>query len=109
MIPRPLSLSFHYYSLQKRQKIKENGLIPSHYHSVTMTSGQMVTYEAALIPLLLGKQGCNITFVLESSENMRAVLGSVKHLLIQTLLNKASHRDSLFNIMSFSSKVRGIW
>ncbi|CAI5665637.1 unnamed protein product [Oreochromis niloticus] len=70
-----------------------------------MTSGQMVTCEAALIPLLLGKQGCNITFVLESSENMKAVLGSVKHLLIQTLLNKASHRDSLFNIMSFSSKV----
>lgn len=73
--------------------------------SVTMTSRQMVACEAALIPLFLGKQGCNITFILESSENMRAVLGSVKHLLIQTLLTKASQRDSLFNIMTFSSKV----
>ncbi|CAB1416564.1 unnamed protein product [Pleuronectes platessa] len=36
---------------------------------------------------------------------MRAVLGSVKRLLIQTLLTKASLRDSLFNIVAFSDKV----
>lgn len=71
-----------------------------------MTSRQMAASEAALIPLLLGKQSCNITFVLDSSESMRAVLGSVKRLLIQTLLTKASFRDSLFNIMTFSNKVR---
>ncbi|GAA6215318.1 uncharacterized protein C11orf16 homolog [Lates japonicus] len=70
-----------------------------------MTSRQMAASEAALIPLLLGKQSCNITFVLDSSESTRAVLGSVKRLLIQTLLTKASFRDSLFNIMTFSNKV----
>ncbi|XP_040895110.1 uncharacterized protein C11orf16 homolog [Toxotes jaculatrix] len=70
-----------------------------------MTSRQMVASEAALIPLLMGKQSCNITFVLDSSESMRAVLGSVKRLLIQTLLTKASLRDSLFNIVTFSNKV----
>ena len=72
-----------------------------------MTSRQMGASEDALIPLLVGKEGCNITFVLDSSESMRAVLGSVKRLLIQTLLTKASLRDSLFNIVTFSDKVRG--
>ncbi|XP_035809510.2 uncharacterized protein C11orf16 homolog [Amphiprion ocellaris] len=70
-----------------------------------MTSRPMLASEAALIPLFQGKWRCNITFVLDSSENMRAVLGSVKRLLIQTLLTKASLRDSLFNLMTFSSKV----
>ncbi|KAE8296748.1 hypothetical protein D5F01_LYC05510 [Larimichthys crocea] len=70
-----------------------------------MTSRQMEASEAALIPLFLGKQRCNITFVVDSSENMRAALGSVKRLLIQTLLTKASLRDSLFNIMTFSAKL----
>ncbi|XP_071347437.1 uncharacterized protein C11orf16 homolog [Trachinotus anak] len=70
-----------------------------------MTSRQMVASEAALVPLFLGKRSCNITFVLDSSESTRAVLGSVKRLLIQTLLTKASLRDSLFNIMTFSNKV----
>ncbi|XP_023254695.1 uncharacterized protein C11orf16 homolog [Seriola lalandi dorsalis] len=70
-----------------------------------MTSRQMAASEAALIPLFLGKRSCNITFVLDSSESTRAVLGSVKRLLIQTLLTKASLRDSLFNIMTFSNKV----
>ncbi|XP_008292999.1 uncharacterized protein C11orf16 homolog [Stegastes partitus] len=70
-----------------------------------MTSRQTQASEAALIPLFLGKQRCNITFVLDSSDNMRAVLGSVKRLLIQTLLTKASLRDSLFNIVTFSSQV----
>lgn len=70
-----------------------------------MTARQMGASEDALVPLLLGKRSCNITFVLESSENARAVLGSVKRLLIQTLLRKASLWDSLFNIMTFSAKV----
>uniref|UniRef100_A0A3Q1F1M4 DUF4537 domain-containing protein n=1 Tax=Acanthochromis polyacanthus TaxID=80966 RepID=A0A3Q1F1M4_9TELE len=73
--------------------------------SVRMTSQPTLASEAALIPLFQGKRRCNVTFVLDSSENMRAVLGSVKRLLIQTLLAKASLRDSLFNIMTFSSKV----
>lgn len=71
-----------------------------------MTSRLQTASEAALVPLFLGKQRCNITFVVDSSENMRAALGSVKRLLIQTLLMKASLRDSLFNIMTFSGKVR---
>ncbi|XP_074534013.1 uncharacterized protein C11orf16 homolog [Halichoeres trimaculatus] len=36
---------------------------------------------------------------------MRAALGSVKRLLIQTLLTKASHRDSLFNLMTYSGQL----
>ncbi|XP_029952497.1 uncharacterized protein C11orf16 homolog [Salarias fasciatus] len=64
--------------------------------------------QAALIPLFLGQRGCNITFVVSNSENMKAILGSVKRLLIQTLLTKASLRDSLFNVMTFSSKVN-LW
>ncbi len=74
-----------------------------------MTLRQTAASEAALIPQFLGKQRCNITFVVESSESMKAVLGSVKRLLIQTLLTKASLRDSLFNIITFSSKVRREW
>ncbi|XP_035499632.2 uncharacterized protein C11orf16 homolog isoform X2 [Scophthalmus maximus] len=70
-----------------------------------MTSGQMGQSEAALVPLFLGKVSCNTTFVLDCSEGTRSVLGSVKRLLIQTLLTKASRRDSLFNIMTFSNTV----
>nr|XP_020449018.1 uncharacterized protein C11orf16 homolog [Monopterus albus] len=70
-----------------------------------MSSRQRVASKAALISLFMGKRSCNITFVLDSSEDMRAVLGSVKRLLIQTLLTKASLQDSLFNIMMFSAKV----
>ncbi|CAK6954525.1 uncharacterized protein C11orf16 homolog [Scomber scombrus] len=70
-----------------------------------MTYMQTAASEAALIPLFLGKRGCSITFVLDSSENMRAALEAVKRLLIQTLLTKASLRDSLFNVMTFSGKV----
>ncbi|XP_034542225.1 uncharacterized protein C11orf16 homolog [Notolabrus celidotus] len=69
-----------------------------------MTSIQMKPPESALVPLFLGQQRCNITFIVESSEEMRAALGSVKRLLIQTLLTKASHRDSLFNIMTYSGE-----
>lgn len=71
-----------------------------------MTSRQTEASEAALIPPFLGKHGCSVTFVVDGSENMRAVLGSAKRLLIQTLLTKASLGDSLFNIMTFSGKVR---
>ncbi|KAK2842665.1 hypothetical protein Q5P01_012865 [Channa striata] len=70
-----------------------------------MTSRRTAASEAALIPIFLGKRSYNITFVLESSENMRVVLEPAKRLLIQTLLTKASLRDSLFNIMTFSGKV----
>ncbi|XP_037622473.1 uncharacterized protein C11orf16 homolog [Sebastes umbrosus] len=70
-----------------------------------MTSRQTAASEAALVPPFLGKQRCNVTFVVDSSESMRAALGSVKRLLIQTLLTKASLRDSLFNIMTFSGKL----
>ncbi|XP_044048317.1 uncharacterized protein C11orf16 homolog [Siniperca chuatsi] len=73
--------------------------------STGMASRQTVASEAALIPLFLGKPRCNITFVVDSSESTRAVLGSVKRLLIQTLLTRASLRDSLFNIMTYSGKV----
>ncbi|XP_047452953.1 uncharacterized protein C11orf16 homolog [Mugil cephalus] len=66
---------------------------------------QMEASEAALVPLFQGRRAWNITFVLDSSENTRAVLGSVKRLLIQTLLTKASLRDSLFNIVTYSNKV----
>ncbi|KAF0040395.1 hypothetical protein F2P81_006293 [Scophthalmus maximus] len=74
-------------------------------YSIRMTSGQMGQSEAALVPLFLGKVSCNTTFVLDCSEGTRSVLGSVKRLLIQTLLTKASRRDSLFNIMTFSNTV----
>ncbi|XP_060892012.1 uncharacterized protein C11orf16 homolog isoform X1 [Labrus mixtus] len=70
-----------------------------------MKSRQMEASEAALVPLFGGKQRCNITFIVGSSEDMGAVLGSVKRLLIQTLLMKASHRDSLFNIMTYSGEL----
>ncbi|XP_068170050.1 uncharacterized protein C11orf16 homolog [Antennarius striatus] len=61
--------------------------------------------DDALIPALLGGHGCSVTFVVDVSEGGAAVLGSAKRLLIRTLLTKASFRDSLFNILAFSSKV----
>ncbi|KAM3609222.1 uncharacterized protein V6R79_011290 [Siganus canaliculatus] len=69
------------------------------------TDSREMASEASLIPLFLGKQRCNITFIVDSSENRSAVLGSVKRLLIQTLLAKALLRDSLFNIMAFSGRL----
>lgn len=71
-----------------------------------MTSRRSEAPEAALLPLFQGRRGCNLSFVLDSSEKMRVALEAVKRLLIQTLLTKASLRDSLFNIMTFSGKVR---
>lgn len=71
-----------------------------------MTSDRMASPESSLVPVFVGERGRNITFVVESSEEMRAALGSVKRLLIHTLLSKASHRDSLFNIITFCSQVR---
>lgn len=61
--------------------------------------------EATLMPLLLGDRRRSVTFVVDSSESARTVLGSVKQLLIQTLLRKAAFRDSLFNIVTFSGHV----
>ncbi|XP_061898820.1 uncharacterized protein C11orf16 homolog isoform X1 [Entelurus aequoreus] len=60
---------------------------------------------ASLVPLVLGQPGSNTTFVLDRSADMSAALESVKELLVQTLVSKASHRDSLFNIVSFSGQV----
>lgn len=71
-----------------------------------MSSRRTAVSEVALIPLFVGKHGRNVTFVVDTSEDTRAVLGSVKHLLIQALLTKASLQDSLFNIMTFSGEVR---
>lgn len=71
-----------------------------------MSSRRTAAPEAALIPLFVGQHGCSVSFVVDTSEDMRAVLGSVKHLLIQALLTKASLQDSLFNIMTFSGEVR---
>ncbi|KAG7473727.1 hypothetical protein MATL_G00098940 [Megalops atlanticus] len=56
-------------------------------------------------PLFVGTRDRNVTFVVDTSEGMYPVLGPVKHWLVQTLLTKASLRDSLFNIISFSCKV----
>ncbi|KAK5600067.1 hypothetical protein CRENBAI_009778 [Crenichthys baileyi] len=65
-----------------------------------------IKLEANLVQLLTGSPGCNITYVLDVSERTRAVLGSVKRLLIQTLLAKASLGDTLFNIITFSNTVQ---
>ncbi|XP_040927283.1 uncharacterized protein C11orf16 homolog [Betta splendens] len=61
--------------------------------------------EAALVGLFQGKRCCNVTFAVDTSDATRAVLGSVKRLLIQTLLTKASLGDSLFNMVTFSGQV----
>ncbi|KAJ7998159.1 hypothetical protein DPEC_G00219700 [Dallia pectoralis] len=61
--------------------------------------------QSRLLPLFLGPRNRNVSFVLDTSEAMSSALGSVKRLLIQTLLTKASLRDSLFNIVAFSYKV----
>ncbi|XP_042561943.1 uncharacterized protein C11orf16 homolog [Clupea harengus] len=61
--------------------------------------------KASFIPLLMGVTQKNITFIVDTSEAISAMLGAVKDLLIQTLLAKASLRDSLFNIVSCSYKV----
>lgn len=73
-----------------------------------MSSRWTAAPEAALIPLFMGQDGCSVTFVVDTSEDMRAVLGSVKRLLIQALLTMSSLQDSLFNIMTFSGEVRSL-
>lgn len=55
--------------------------------------------------LLVGDRACSVTFVVDVSEDMRGILASAKRLLIGTLLRKAAFRDSLFNIVTFSSQV----
>uniref|UniRef100_A0A096LRH1 DUF4537 domain-containing protein n=1 Tax=Poecilia formosa TaxID=48698 RepID=A0A096LRH1_POEFO len=64
-----------------------------------------IKLEADLVQVLTGNPGCNVIYVLDVSERARAVLGSVKRLLIQTLLAKASLGDSLFNMVGFSNTV----
>lgn len=66
----------------------------------------MSSGRTGLLPLVLGERGCSVTFVLDTSERMKAVLGSVKRLLIQALQTKASTGDSTFNLMTFSHTVR---
>ncbi|XP_043072861.1 uncharacterized protein C11orf16 homolog [Puntigrus tetrazona] len=68
-----------------------------------MSSSPEVSRSQSVLPLLMGK-GRNVTFVLDSSVGMNGFLGPVKNLIIQTLIAKASLRDSLFNIISFSYK-----
>ncbi|KAJ8344020.1 hypothetical protein SKAU_G00313490 [Synaphobranchus kaupii] len=58
-----------------------------------------------VFPLFLGTRDRNVTFIVDISEGMYPALGSVKQWLVQTLLTKASLRDSLFNILGFSYKV----
>ncbi|XP_035251304.1 uncharacterized protein C11orf16 homolog [Anguilla anguilla] len=58
-----------------------------------------------IFPLFLGTWDRNVTFIVDISEGMYPAIGSVKQWLVQTLLTKASLRDSLFNILGFSHKV----
>ncbi|KAL4622859.1 hypothetical protein GN956_G19910 [Arapaima gigas] len=58
-----------------------------------------------ILPLFMGLNVRNVTFLLDTSEGMCSVLGLVKGLLIHTLVAKASLRNSLFNLLSFSHKV----
>ncbi|XP_076840413.1 uncharacterized protein C11orf16 homolog [Brachyhypopomus gauderio] len=71
---------------------------------MTMASRNEFPDSQSVIPALMGRDR-NVTFVLDTSESMTAVLGTVKYLIIQTLLSKASLRNSLFNINTFSYKV----
>ncbi|TRY89695.1 hypothetical protein DNTS_032322, partial [Danionella cerebrum] len=66
-------------------------------------SSHQESQSLSILPLLMGS-GINITFILECSERMNGFLGEVKNLIIQTIISKASFRDSLFNIISFSYK-----
>ncbi|XP_055029889.2 uncharacterized protein C11orf16 homolog isoform X1 [Misgurnus anguillicaudatus] len=68
-----------------------------------MSSNPPVLHSQSVLPLFMGK-GKNVTFVLDTCEETNAFMGPVKNLIIQTLVTKASLRDSLFNIISFSYK-----
>ncbi|KAF7699014.1 uncharacterized protein C11orf16 homolog [Silurus meridionalis] len=61
----------------------------------------------SVIPVLLGNDR-NITYILDTSEAMATVLGKVKNMIIQSLLTKASLRNSLFNIISISYKITSL-
>ncbi|KAI5623934.1 hypothetical protein C0J50_16615 [Silurus asotus] len=61
----------------------------------------------SFIPVLLGNDR-NITYILDTSEAMATVLGKVKNMIIQSLLTKASLRNSLFNIISISYKITSL-
>lgn len=66
--------------------------------------GSEVRLAATHSPLV-GDRGRSVTFVVDTSEDMRDLLASAKRLLIGTLLRKAAFRDSLFNIVTFSGQV----
>jgi hypothetical protein len=58
-----------------------------------------------MVPLFKGRREQNVVFLLDTSENMKSVLGPVKQLLIQALLARFPYRESLFNLMAISRKV----
>ncbi|CAL8295298.1 unnamed protein product [Boreogadus saida] len=58
-----------------------------------------------MVPLFKGRREQNVVFLLDTSENMKSVLGPVKQLLIQALLARFPYRESLFNLMAISSKL----
>ncbi|KAG7281705.1 hypothetical protein CRUP_027777 [Coryphaenoides rupestris] len=66
------------------------------------TMAPEVDVSLEMVPVFQGNRKQNVVFLLDTSEDMRGVLGSVKHLLIQALLARSSFRESLFNIIAFS-------
>ncbi|MCJ8733258.1 hypothetical protein PDJAM_G00221280 [Pangasius djambal] len=74
---------------------------------MTTASIQQLSDSQSVIPVLLGKDR-NVTYILDTSEVTAAILGTVKNLIIQSLLTKASLRNSLFNIITFSYKITSL-
>lgn len=74
---------------------------------MTTASIYQLSDSPSVIPVLLGKDR-NVTYVLDTSEAMAAILGTVKNLIIQSLLTKASLRNSLFNIITCSYKITSL-
>ncbi|KAM9481343.1 uncharacterized protein C11orf16 homolog isoform 2-T2 [Clarias gariepinus] len=74
---------------------------------MTTSSIYQLSDSQSVIPVLLGRDR-NVTYILDTSEAMAAILGTVKNLIIQSLLTKASLRNSLFNIITFSYKITSL-
>ncbi|KAK3570428.1 hypothetical protein QTP86_019304, partial [Hemibagrus guttatus] len=74
---------------------------------MTTASIYQLSDSQSVIPVLIGKDR-NVTYILDTSEAMAAILGTVKNLIIQSLLTKASLRNSLFNIITFSYKITSL-
>ncbi|KAJ3596527.1 hypothetical protein NHX12_002933 [Muraenolepis orangiensis] len=64
-----------------------------------------VEVSLEMVPVFQGSRNQNVVFLLDTSDDMRRLLGGVKRLLIQTLLARSSFRESLFNIMAFSHQL----